>query len=115
VWLSAPNKGVTYLLIEKLCNKEINLSPNEAKNSKGETLPPLTNLGMGYVFEELIRKFNEENNEEAGEHFTPREIIKLMTHILFTPAKSKAGEEEVFLLFYCPFGNIIFIKQKDVN
>lgn len=81
--------GVTYLLIEKLCNKEINLSPNEAKNSKGETLSPLTNLGMGYVFEELIRKFNEENNEEAGEHFTPREIIKLMTHILFTPVKDK--------------------------
>lgn len=81
--------GVTYLLIDKLCNKEINLSPNEAKNSKGETLPPLTNLGMGYVFEELIRKFNEENNEEAGEHFTPREIIKLMTHILFTPVKDK--------------------------
>ena len=81
--------GVTYLLIEKFCNKEINLSPNEAKNSKGETLPPLTNLGMGYVFEELIRKFNEENNEEAGEHFTPREIIKLMTHILFTPVKDK--------------------------
>jgi len=81
--------GVTYLLIEKLCNKEINLSPNEARNSKGETLPPLTNLGMGYVFEELIRKFNEENNEEAGEHFTPREIIKLMTHILFTPVKDK--------------------------
>ncbi len=81
--------GVTYLLIEKLCNKEINIGPNEAKNSKGETLPPLTNLGMGYVFEELIRKFNEENNEEAGEHFTPREIIKLMTHIIFTPVKDK--------------------------
>ena len=44
---------------------------------------------MGYVFEELIRKFNEENNEEAGEHFTPREIIQLMTHILFTPVKDK--------------------------
>ena len=84
--------GVTYLLIEKLCNKEINLSPNEAKNTKGETLPPLTNLGMGYVFEELIRKFNEENNEEAGEHFTPREIIKLMTHILFTPVKDKINK-----------------------
>ena len=36
---------------------------------------------MGYVFEELIRKFNEENNEEAGEHFTPREVIELMTNI----------------------------------
>lgn len=81
--------GITYLLIEKFCNKALNLSPVEAKNSKGELLPPLTNLGMGYVFEELIRKFNEENNEEAGEHFTPREIIKLMTHILFTPVKDK--------------------------
>ena len=84
--------GVTFLLIEILCNKEINLSPNEARNSKGEVLPPLTNLGMGYVFEELIRKFNEENNEEAGEHFTPREIIKLMTHILFLPVKDKINK-----------------------
>ncbi|MDP3007714.1 MAG: class I SAM-dependent DNA methyltransferase [Methylococcales bacterium] len=79
--------GLTHLLIEKLCDKDINLSTNEASNSKGDLLPPLTNLGMGYVFEELIRKFNEDNNEEAGEHFTPREIIKLMTHILFTPVK----------------------------
>lgn len=84
--------GATYLLIEKLCDKEINLASNEAKNTKGEVLPPLTNLGMGYVFEELIRKFNEENNEEAGEHFTPREIIKLMTHILFTPVKEKISK-----------------------
>ncbi|MCP4343352.1 MAG: SAM-dependent DNA methyltransferase, partial [Desulfobulbaceae bacterium] len=49
----------------------------------------LTNLGMGYVFEELIRKFNEDNNEEAGEHFTPREVIQLMTNIIFGPVKSK--------------------------
>ena len=42
---------------------------------------------MGYVFEELIRKFNEENNEEAGEHFTPREVIDLMTHLVFDPIK----------------------------
>jgi type I restriction enzyme M protein len=84
--------GVTFLLIEKLCNKEVNLSPNEARNSRGEVLPPLTNLGMGYVFEELIRKFNEDNNEEAGEHFTPREIIKLMTHLLFLPVKDKINK-----------------------
>lgn len=90
--------GVTYLLIEKLCNKDINLSPKETENSRGETLPPLTNLGMGYVFEELIRKFNEENNEEAGEHFTPREIIKLMTHILFTPVKDKI-EKGTYLIY----------------
>ncbi len=80
---------ITYLLIEKIASKDINLSPVESVNGKGEKLPPLTNLGMGYVFEELIRKFNEENNEEAGEHFTPREIIKLMTHIIFLPVKDK--------------------------
>ena len=80
---------ITYLLIEKFASKEVNLSPDEALNGKGEKMPPLTNLGMGYVFEELIRKFNEENNEEAGEHFTPREIIQLMTHILFTPVKEQ--------------------------
>ena len=44
---------------------------------------------MGYVFEELIRKFNEENNEEAGEHFTPREVIELMTHLVFMPVKDQ--------------------------
>lgn len=83
---------ITYLLIEKFASKEINLSPNEALNGKGDKIPPLTNLGMGYVFEELIRKFNEENNEEAGEHFTPREIIKLMTHILFLPVKDQINK-----------------------
>lgn len=81
--------GITFLLIEKFASKDINLSPLEAVNGRGEKLPPLTNLGMGYVFEELIRKFNEDNNEEAGEHFTPREIIKLMTHLLFLPVKDK--------------------------
>lgn len=80
---------ITWLLIEKFASTEINLSPNEVLNGKGEILPPLTNLGMGYVFEELIRRFNEENNEEAGEHFTPREIIKLMTNIIFLPVKDQ--------------------------
>lgn len=92
--------GITYMLIEKFAFKDINLSPLEAKNSKGETLPPLTNLGMGYVFEELIRRFNEENNEEAGEHFTPRDIIRLMTHIVFLPVKDKIKKGTY--LFYDP-------------
>ncbi|MCB0572795.1 MAG: type I restriction-modification system subunit M N-terminal domain-containing protein, partial [Phaeodactylibacter sp.] len=82
--------NITYPLIEKFCSSQINLSPDPVTDRAGNILQPgLSNLGMGYVFEELIRRFNEENNEEAGEHFTPREIIKLMTHLIFEPVKGK--------------------------
>ncbi len=82
--------NITYPLIDKFRSSQINLSPQPVTNSKGEEIHPgLSNLGMGYVFEELIRKFNEENNEEAGEHFTPREIIQLMTHLVFEPVKDR--------------------------
>lgn len=85
--------NITFPLIEKFCSAQINLSPNPVKDKDGKVLHEgLSNLGMGYVFEELIRKFNEENNEEAGEHFTPREIIKLMTHLIFDPIKDKIKE-----------------------
>lgn len=80
---------VLHDVIEKFVSDEINLSPNDRKGPDGRTQPGLSNLGMGYVFEELIRKFNEENNEEAGEHFTPREVIKLMTHLVFIPVKDQ--------------------------
>ncbi len=76
-------------VIEKFVAPEINLSPHDALAPDGRKLPGLSNLGMGYVFEELIRKFNEENNEEAGEHFTPREVIQLMVHLLFEPVKDQ--------------------------
>jgi len=74
-------------VLEKFTSPLINLSPEEITDPDGRKLPGLTNLGMGYVFEELIRRFNEDNNEEAGEHFTPREVIQLMTHLLFIPVK----------------------------
>lgn len=80
-------KDVLLNVIEKFTSPYINLTPFEKLDPEGRKLPALTNLGMGYVFEELIRKFNEENNEEAGEHFTPREVIDLMTHIIFEPVK----------------------------
>ncbi|NDP20942.1 MAG: SAM-dependent DNA methyltransferase [Paludibacter sp.] len=80
-------KNVLLDVIEKFTSPYINLTPFDKNNPDGRKLPTLTNLGMGYVFEELIRKFNEENNEEAGEHFTPREVIDLMTHIVFEPMK----------------------------
>jgi type I restriction enzyme M protein len=83
------SKDVLLDVLEKFTSPYINLTPFEKEDPSGRKLPPLSNLGMGYVFEELIRKFNEENNEEAGEHFTPREVIELMTHIVFEPIKDK--------------------------
>lgn len=83
------SKDVLLNVLEKFTSPHINLTPFEKEDPDGRMLPALSNLGMGYVFEELIRKFNEENNEEAGEHFTPREVIQLMTHIVFDPIKDK--------------------------
>lgn len=81
------NKDVLLDVVEKFISPKINLTPVATEDPDGYKLPALSNLGMGYVFEELIRKFNEENNEEAGEHFTPREVIELMTHLVFDPIK----------------------------
>ena len=83
------NKNVLLSVLEKFVSPYINLTPKEQQDPDGNKLPALTNLGMGYVFEELIRKFNEENNEEAGEHFTPREVIELMTHLVFDPLQNQ--------------------------
>lgn len=83
------SKDVLLDVLQKFTSPYINLTPFEKEDPEGRKLPPLSNLGMGYVFEELIRKFNEENNEEAGEHFTPREVIDLMTHIVFEPVKDQ--------------------------
>jgi len=81
------SKDVLLDVLEKFTSPDINLTPFETLDTTGRKIPALTNLGMGYVFEELIRKFNEENNEEAGEHYTPREVIDLMTHLIFEPIK----------------------------
>ncbi|HHA2342909.1 TPA: N-6 DNA methylase [Enterobacter hormaechei subsp. xiangfangensis] len=83
------SKQVLLDVVEKFVSPYINLTPEIVEDPDGNKMPALTNLGMGYVFEELIRKFNEENNEEAGEHFTPREVIELMTHLVFDPVKDQ--------------------------
>lgn len=80
-------KDILLDVLEKFTSPYINLTPFDREDPEGRRMPALSNLGMGYVFEELIRKFNEENNEEAGEHFTPREVIDLMTHLVFDPIK----------------------------
>jgi type I restriction enzyme M protein len=68
-----------FLIIKEFCSPDIDLSPQH-----------LSNLQMGYLFEELVRKFNEQANEEAGDHFTPREVIRLMVQLLFV------GEEGIY-------------------
>ncbi len=75
------------LMIEKITDPHINLTDKEAHDPDGLPLPALTNIDMGTVFEELLRRFNEENNEEAGEHFTPRDAISLLAHLVFYPVK----------------------------
>jgi type I restriction enzyme M protein len=64
-------------LINTFLDPDINLSPNPVLNGDGSVKhPALDNHSMGTVFEELVRKFNEENNEEAGEHWTPRDAVR---------------------------------------
>ncbi|MBF6522627.1 type I restriction-modification system subunit M [Nocardia farcinica] len=74
-------------LIEKFLDPSIDLSPNG-----------LDNHGMGTVFEELVRRFNEENNEEAGEHWTPRDAVRLMTRLMFEPIADRI-ESGSYLLY----------------
>ena len=79
-------------LINKFLDPEIDLSP-----------AGIDNHSMGTVFEELVRKFNEDNNEEAGEHWTPRDAVRLMANLVFLPieAKIKSG---TYLLYDCACG-----------
>lgn len=79
-------------VIEKFTSSDINLSPNPIYKDAEKTIlkhPGLDNHGMGTIFEELIRKFNEENNEEAGEHWTPRDVVELMADLVFVPIEDK--------------------------
>jgi type I restriction enzyme M protein len=86
------------LLIEKFLDKDINLSPQPMGD-----LPGLDNHSMGTMFEELVRRFNEENNEEAGEHWTPRDAVRLMANLMFLPVADKI-ESGTYLLYDCACG-----------
>jgi type I restriction enzyme M protein len=111
-------KDVLLGVVQKFISPNINLTGLEKLDEDGRKLAPLSNLGMGYVFEELIRKFNEENNEEAGEHFTPREVIELMTHLIFEPIKDKLPPLMTIYDPACGSGGMLteaqkFIKDED--
>ena len=80
-------------IIEKFVSPTVNLSPLPVPDDVGGVrIPALDNHSMGVIFEELIRRFNEENNEEAGEHFTPRDVVELMADLIFLPIADKIND-----------------------
>jgi type I restriction enzyme M protein len=104
-------------LIEKLLSPDVNLSPNPVHNGDGSIKQPgLDNHGMGTVFEELVRRFNEENNEEAGEHWTPRDAVKLMAKLIFLPV-ADAIESGTYLLYdgACGTGGMLTVAEETLQ
>jgi type I restriction enzyme M protein len=78
----------------------------------------VTNVQMGYVFEDLVRRFNEQANEEAGDHFTPREVIRLMVHLLFSPDDNVFTKEGLLRTMYdpcCGTGGMLSVAEEYVR
>ena len=101
-------------LIDKFLHPSVNLSPNPVKDEDGKVrLPGLDNHSMGTIFEELIRRFNEDNNEEAGEHFTPRDVIELMANLIFLPV-AKRIESGTYLIYdaACGTGGMLTVAEE---
>lgn len=110
--------GVLGMLIEKFVDPRINLSNQPVLDDEGkEKLPALDNHSMGTVFEELLRRFNEENNvTEAGEHFTPRDIVELMADLALTPVVDKILDS-TYLIYdgACGTGGILSQSDERIN
>ena len=104
-------------LLEKFLDNSVNLSPRPVLNGDGSVrLEGLDNHGMGTVFEELIRRFNEENNEEAGEHFTPRDVIQLMARLIFMPV-ADAVRSGTYLVYdgACGTGGMLTVAEETLT
>ena len=84
-------KGILYIVIKEFAGERGNLHPNE-----------ISHLEMGYFFEEIIRKFSEAHNEDAGQHYTPREVIQLMVNILFNDDNDVLSGNNVAKTIYDP-------------
>ena len=113
-------------LLEKFTDGNINLSVNpvmeETTDENGnavmmERLPGLDNHTMGTIFEELLRKFNEENNvTEAGEHFTPRDYVRLLADLAVVPIKDKLANNTYHIYDgACGTGGILTIAQEEIE
>ena len=104
-------------LIERLTAPDLNLSPAPVKNADGSVRHPgLDNHGMGSIFEELVRRFNEENNEEAGEHWTPRDAVRLMARLVFLPV-ADAIRSGTYLLYdgACGTGGMLTVAEETLR
>lgn len=104
-------------LIEKFLDSRINLGPKPVLDADGNVrIAALDNHGMGTIFEELIRRFNEENNEEAGEHFTPRDVVQLMARLVFTPIADQI-ESGTYLVYdgACGTGGMLTVAEETLQ
>ncbi len=104
-------------LINKFLSPDINLSPNPVKNNDGTVKHQgLDNHAMGTIFEELVRRFNEENNEEAGEHWTPRDAVKLMAKLIFLPIADQI-QSGTYLLYdgACGTGGMLTVAEETLQ
>lgn len=106
-------------LISKFTDSNINLSIEPVRDDEGnEILPALDNHTMGIIFEELLRKFNEENNvTEAGEHFTPRDYVKLLADLAIVPISDKLEPNTTYSIYdgACGTGGILSITQECIK
>lgn len=104
-------------LIEKFLDSSINLGPKPVLNGDGsEKHPGLDNHAMGTIFEELVRRFNESNNEEAGEHWTPRDAVKLMAKLIFVPIADQI-QSGTYLLYdgACGTGGMLTVGEETLK
>ena len=104
-------------LLEKFLDSSINLSPKPVLNGDSTVrLESLDNHAMGTVFEELIRRFNEENNEEAGEHFTPRDVVQLMARLIFLPVADEI-RSGTYLVYdgACGTGGMLTVAEETLS
>jgi len=104
-------------LIEKFLDSSINLGPKPVLNGDGSVKHPgLDNHAMGTIFEELVRRFNESNNEEAGEHWTPRDAVKLMAKLIFVPIADQI-QSGTYLLYdgACGTGGMLTVAEETLN
>jgi type I restriction enzyme M protein len=104
-------------LIEKFLDSSINLGPKPVLNGDGTVkYPGLDNHAMGTIFEELVRRFNEANNEDAGEHWTPRDAVKLMAKLIFMPIADQINSG-TYLLYdgACGTGGMLTVAEETLN